>query len=102
MTVSTLIWSVTDQRPSQFHAATLRGGSFKQGSSRWHRKPCECTIEHRDINELALSITIAGAKRGKDSEGSHQCTAANIGDLASRLNRCSISITGKTKQTSLG
>ena len=52
-----------------------------------HRQPRQRAVGHRDVDELPLARALALVQRGEDSDRRHQAAAAEVRDLAGRLDR---------------
>jgi hypothetical protein len=96
--VGAAVWAIADDRAGELEAAAVRRHVLGEVPGGDHRQPRQRAVGHRDVDDLALARAVALAQRGEDREGGHHGAAAEVGDLAGRLDRRPVGVTGEPEQ----
>ena len=89
---------VTGQAARELEPAPRRRRAVGEHPRRHHREPRQRAVGHRDVDELALAGDLALAQRDEDPDRRHQRAAAEVGDLAGRLDRRAVALAGQPEQ----
>ncbi len=96
--VGALIRPVAVVAAGQAKVAAARSTAGGEHLGRQHRQPRQRAVEHRAVHQLALARALALAQRDQDPDRRHQRTAAEVGDLARRLDRRAAGLAGEPEQ----
>ena len=96
--VRAAVRAVADEPARERRAAALRRRAAGQQARGIHRQPRQRAVGHRDVDELARAGGIALAQRRQDAERGHQRAAAEVGDLAGRLDGRPVRVAGQAEQ----
>ena len=96
--VGRLVGHVAGEAAGELLLAAARHLAVAEVAPGDQRQPGEGAVGHRDVDVLALAGAAALVQGGHHPEGGHQGAAAEVRDLAARLNRRPVLGTGQAEQ----